>query len=295
VTAPIAANVCAELALHALAHLPVAGPGAHHHARYLRWVRSHHPPAAWEPFASDAELLAALYARDSGRLGLHALPFLFDDPERLLSAAGRDLRELGPDDVDEPLALAVLRGVDPSLVDLVRTDMALAARAFAAGWAKDAPACREACARVAPMFERALAIVPELGGASVELAIALGPHGRVLGDRILAGLPHPSNAISPAGCAVLAMHEACVAHAASALPATAAAERYTRAEWTALRELARRLAGQEDELAFAHRRWLASLELDALAGHAVALGLVTPEVAGHITRDRPARAASFAS
>src|SRR5687768_11531368 len=101
--------------------VPLHGPARLYDARYVQWVKAHLPRAAWETVVEDAPLIAELHARDPHALRLHALPVLHASVAEVLACATRDLAALEPHDVADAGVLALLRGVDPTLLELVRT------------------------------------------------------------------------------------------------------------------------------------------------------------------------------
>jgi len=138
----------ADLAFHALAHLRVPGHTSIFDPRYVSWARGALPPEAVEPIEEDARLLQTLHGGEPRVEALHALPLLHGTIEGFLRTADRALDELEAGDVVDPTALDVLRSVDPSVVEILRADLALAAPAYARAWEERIrPALKEASRR----------------------------------------------------------------------------------------------------------------------------------------------------
>lgn len=277
-----------QLALHALAHLAIPGPGRLDDARYLAWSRAEVPPAARAPVEEDASAIASLWARERAEV-LHAMPELFSDLAQARASAARALSELTARDVADPGLLAALR--QSAAAELLRGAILLAAPAWARFFRDElADRCARGLERIAPLLAIARAMHSPLSSARVELAFPLGSRGRAFSRRILVGVPGDFAGLDAATPVVLAMHEASVrAHDRGPVE-----ERYVRAEWAALVEVARTVAAAPAELREAHAAWLASLDLEELAEAAATLGLTTAEHARRVATDRAARAGELA-
>lgn len=278
----------AQLAFHALAHLPIRGPGRLD-PRYPAWCRRAMPEAARAPIEEDAPAIAELVARERCDV-VHAMPELFRDLAQVRACAARELAELDDRDVASPALLRALR--NSAAAELLRAAILLAAPAFERFFAAElVPLCERGRALLEPQLDRARALHPPLAGARVELAWPLGAHGRAFPERIVVGVPGDFAGLDAATPAVLAMHEASVrAHGGGA-----AGEPYVRAEWSAIIDVARSMAAAPSELREAHARWLAALDLAPLCERAAALGLAPAALAGRVAREPGARARLLAS
>ena len=271
-----------QLALHALAHLPLAGPGSLHDPRYVAWARARLPEEAVAPVARDAATIAALHEAAGRPAALQLVPELHDALDVFVATGRRELRALDGRSAHAG-ALAALRALDPALVELLRAGMLLAAPAWRDAW--PAEACERGVELLAPALDEARELCPALAEAGVEVAWALGARGRAFASRILVGAPGDWGGLAPETAAVLAMHEASV---------RAAGGDFVDAEWAALGAVARAVDGASPPLRAAHRAWLAGLSLDALLPEAVARGR-TDEATASTLRARPeARAALLA-
>lgn len=271
----------ADLAIHALAWVQTEDASGIRDPRYLRWVRDVLPREAWAAFDEDAAVVSALFARAEGRRALHALPRLHHSITAFLASASRPIEQLGERDVADAAVLRALRRMDRALVEIVRAGMALSARAYArarAQWVE--PEVMRGCEAVAPWLAEAARVWPSFAQARVELAHALGPHGRGFGARIVVGAPAGWNAMAPARCAVQALHEHAVEEAGGAIEEGAGEdERYARSEWGALVEVAKRMEGADTGLREAHALWVEDLALGGLAREAVRLGIAREDEA----------------
>ena len=243
-----------QLALHALALVPIAGPGNLHDPAYTRWAEEHLPTEAIDPITRDAPLISA-----HADAALQWVPELFRDIAQLQASAAID--ELRPSDVHRQDALWAWRSASPA-GELLRAAMGLAALAFRDAWPRDR--CAEAADRHRGIFERAARLHPALGRARVELAWPLGARGRAFPSRVIVGVPEDWTGLAPETPAVLALHEAAVRERAGG---------YTVVEWGALCEVASRVADADEALRDAHRAWLATLSLEALVAGALERGL----------------------
>ncbi|MFO0681662.1 MAG: hypothetical protein U0234_06410 [Sandaracinus sp.] len=235
------------LALHGLAHLPLAGVASLYDATYVGWARAALGVGAVEPLAEDAPRIAAEVNRAGAELTLSWLPRLHRDLDAALRVAAIDLADLGEPDVADPQALRVLRAIDPVGVEWLRADLALIARAFDA--ARKAHDLERACERLSRALELApSALRPEV----VRVDRALGRRGRAYSDAVWVGAPDASERDAET-IAVVALHEEAVRRAPGD---------HAHREWRALLTLARGLEGSA--LAPAHAAWLATLDLGSV-------------------------------
>ena len=258
-----------QLVFHGLACWPVRGPENLFDPAYVGHVHAS-APLAIQHLAADAPLAARLWSTEHRVLQL--LFLLHEDVESFLRQAATPLERL--EDVCAPRLLERIRALDPTLVEVLRADLALDCSAWRDWYAVGEPAREVAWATLEPWLERIRARVPSLG--HVEGVLSLGRRGRVLGDRILVGLPVPWMEIEPGFPAITAGHEACV---------RAAQGDYVTGELSALVDLALRLDG-EPELAPLHGEWLEGLALGELAQEAVRRGLILPADAAALA-DQP--------
>lgn len=277
-----------QLAFHALAHLPIPGPGRLDDPRYLEWCAREVPREARAAIEDDAAVVAELFVRE-GADALHAMPELFSDITQARASATRALTELTGEDVADASVLRTLR--NSAAAELLRGAMLLMAPAFAR-FHRDVLArrCEDGRARMEPLLDRARSLHAPLRDARVELAWALGSRGRAFPRRVIVGVAGDFTERDAATPVVLAMHESSV----RANDRGPGSERYVRAEWAALVEVARVMEVAPSELRDAHAAWLASLDLSSLCESAAALGLVDAGLARRIVRDRQARAAELA-
>lgn len=255
----------ADLVFHALAFVPIRGPARIHDERYVRWARATLEPTAWEVLVEDAPAIVALHERDPRAVRVQVLPMVHRSIEGFLASARRELPELGDDDVDDPQALALLRSASAPLVDLLRADLALIARAYATARQTWTAAAQHACDEVRALLGGARLADPDLAGAPIELAWALGTHGRALGPTLIAGSPAPWNDTTAATAMVIALHEHAVRRVSRTLsPDLEDHERWAQSEWAAISDLAARIDRAPPELRAAHGAWLAALDLREL-------------------------------
>jgi hypothetical protein len=281
-----------QLALHALAHLPIEGPARLMDRGYLEWTTTNLPEGARTPIARDAQVLASLCARTPTAASLlQAAPELFADIAQLRASAARDLAELGDAEVADPRLLAAYRASDATLVELWRAAVALAAPPFAAEWHGGLRArCAEGLEAVRGPLAEARRLHPALSEALIELAWPLGPRGRAFARRILVGVPGDWGELAAEIPAVVAMHEAAVRAAGEPLRRVDREERYVRAEWASLVDVADRMTQASAALRDAHATWLGSLDLEPLCRSAAELGLVAPAAAEAVAERRGERA-----
>lgn len=270
----------ADLVFHAFAHVPVADHTSLFDRRYVAWA-AERSPASCSPFVEDAGVLAQRWASLADTSAIQVLPILHSSIDEFLDTARLELRELDASHVASEGALRTLRTVDETLVELLRADLALAARSYASFFAERIVA--ELSAMIGPMRAIARPMAAHLPD-SIEISSALGAHGRALADRIVVGAPLPWAEIEPASPIVLALHE----HLVHSSMATGA-DRYAVTEWDALVRGAEIMCTAPGELATAHARWLEALGLAPLLDRVVECGLLDRERATRIAEAGPER------
>jgi hypothetical protein len=272
----------ADLVFHAFAHVPVADHTSLFDRRYVAWA-AERTPASCSPFVEDAGVLAQRWASLADTSAIQVLPILHSSIDEFLSTATLELRGLDASHVASEGALRTLRAVDETLVELLRADLALAARSYASFFA--ARIEPELTALIEPMRAITRPLAAHLPG-SIELSSALGVHGRALSDRIVVGAPLPWVEIEPASPIVLALHEHLVRSSVAA-----GADRYAVTEWDALVRGAEIMRTAPAELATAHARWLEALALAPLLDRVVECGLLDRARATRIAEGRQDRVA----
>jgi hypothetical protein len=271
----------ADLVFHAFAHVPVADHTSLFDRRYLAWV-GERSPASCTPFLEDAGVLSQRWASLADSSAIQVLPILHASIADFTKTARLELRELAPEHVTSEAALRVLRSVDETAIEILRADLALAARSYAPFFSERiAP---ELAALAGPMIELARPIAGHLP-PRIELSSVLGVHGRALGTRIVAGAPLAWAEIDAASSIAVALHEHLVHTSAATGP-----DRYAVTEWDALVRGAEIVADAPAELASGHARWLGSLALGRLLDRVVAAGLVDRARATRIAAARHERA-----
>jgi hypothetical protein len=275
----------ADLVFHALAHLPLSDHTTLFDPRYLAWAERL-PEETRAPFAEDATVLVRRWAlRDAG--GLQFFPILQASIADFLVSARKEFRELRSDDVGSAPALDALRRVDEALVEILRADLALAAREYEAVFAERIrPELARFCDPIAALSESLARHLPE----RIELSSVLGPRGRALGARIVVGAPLAWAEIETATPIVLALHEHLVRTSTAR-----GADRYAATEWDALVRGADIVAGGAAEIAPAHARWVERLALRPLLDRLVALGTIDAPFADRLERAGAERAAMLRS
>lgn len=267
------ASIAAELVFHALAFVPVSpvAPAAARAAslawpRYAAFAASEMPAEAVAPFVEDAPLLSRLFEQVEVSHGIFWLAELFDDLETLLAVAGAGIHEIDPARVRSPVALQALQALPIEPVEIMRADLALAAKAFG-----DAHALLLSphSQKFLEALSACLGETTTFAGRSVieeaRFATTLGPRGRGFPSQTFVGsssLPGdaPLDTDSPL---VLAAHEAAVHAASRALSSAGVHPTWSEVEPVAL-EAARDWLSATP-LAAAHAAWSASLDRSGLA------------------------------
>lgn len=277
-----AADGFTQLVFHLLAHVPRPGPGDLYDPHHVDASARRFGAATRALLASDAATLAALW-RDPALDILDALPDLHASLAAFRRTAARALAELTADDVACPDILFALQRLGAP-AELVHATMGLVADEFARVHAAEIePSLNVATGELEASLAPLAATVPGLAAARIELVWALGSRGRALPGRLLVGSPRAD--LDPRLPAVVAVHEHAVC--------TSGHVDYLRAEWSALVRGARWL--RPTPLRDAHARWLASLDLSAIVAGARSLGLVAPDHAEQLRRDRHARGGLLAA
>ncbi|MGE0712774.1 MAG: hypothetical protein AB7N76_11325 [Planctomycetota bacterium] len=246
---------CAALALHVLAHVPLAGPEDLYDLAWVQAWAARARPERRAALAEEAAILAARWPLEPRAALLQGLPGLLGDLAALERLAPRSLRSLRADEVRDPALLRALQTLDEPLIELLWASLGLEAEAWAARWPELERELSAACAALDPWLREAASLAPPLRAARVELAPSLGPRGRGFADRLIVGAALPWNDLTPPEPAVQAAHEALV----RAEPA-----QWATSEWRALTGLSAALRTASPALRAAHTRWLARLDLRAL-------------------------------
>lgn len=275
----------AELCLHVLAHLPLGDAGASFAPDYLAWAVA---VGATDEQALDDGARIAACVRPSSRPLLHRWPGLHTSLAGFDATRTRAIAELADDDVDDRGLLRALQAADDPALELVHAMLALAAPAWSRIHATMIAAPLEAACRDAqPLLARACGRVPSLHDVRVELSWTLGPRGRAYPDRIVVGAPAAWHDGDAATSIALAVHEHAVRDLADR---EIGAGDWADVEWWALRHVAARLDG-DDELATAHARWLARLDLAGLVAILRQRGAIDAAQAERLLEVPDARAA----
>lgn len=266
------ANVVAELVFHGLAFVPVSRSASDAaRAASLSWpaytaFAGRVMPLACAPFAEDAPLLSRLLEPVEVAHGIGWLAELFDDLEALVSCAGESLAGLDRDRVASSAALDALRRLPVEPVEIMRADLALAARPFGEAYAS----------LLSPHSQKFLEALSACLGddtrfagreviEAAHFATTLGPRGRGFPARTYVGsasLPG-EDALDTGSPLVLAAHEAAVHAAARALSKAGVHPTWGTVEPVAL-EAARDWLSATP-LSPAHAAWSASLDRSGLA------------------------------
>ncbi len=271
----------AELCLHVLAHLPLGDAGSSFAPDYLAWAIA---VGATDRQACDDGTRVAACLRPSSRALLHRWPQLHTSLAGFDASRTRAIAELIDREVDDPELLHALQAADEPALELVHTMLSLAAPAWSRIHAMRIAAPLEAaCGAAQPLLARACARVPSLASVRIELSWVLGPRGRAYVDRIVVGAPAAWTDGDAARSVALALHE----HAVRDL---AGVGDWADVEWWALRRVAAWLVG-DDELALAHARWLARLDLSGLVASLRERGAIDAALAARVLADPDGRAA----
>jgi len=206
----------------------------------------------------DVAVLSARITTHAALATLHLVAALWDTPERVRAAAGRDLAELSRREVDCASALVALQAApELALAEVVRAaaelEMPLLARL-------PKPPLGDVEARLGSLLDAVSVVAPAL--ERIELAPPLARRGRVLpsssGDRVLVGAPGIAGAEAE-HVAWQAAHEATVVEVFARAAGPVNHEDVERRAIGLLRSRARRR-----DLAERHARWLATLDVGAL-------------------------------
>lgn len=242
-----------DLVLHVMAHVRMAGPGCLFDARYVDGAASSMPPRErrWlDEGVAVFERAWGVHMPDA----VHGWPQLLGSIGSLRAVARLELAELRPEHVRDAGMLAVVQRRGGPDLELLHATLCLLGPWFER-WREEvvAPRLHEAMRQVEPWYEEAARLWPALDESPVELAWALGEHGRAFRGRIVVGAPAPWNGLDARSPAVLALHERLVTD--SDEPG------YAGMEWEALTGLAALMRRAETPLAPVHARWVASLDL----------------------------------
>lgn len=273
--------------MHVLAHVRLAGPGTVYAPRYVAWVEAHAAAEHTAVLREGAAALERAWGRDTPTF-VHSWPLLHRSIESLRESVGTPFASLEPAQVGAPGILRALRGLDPEPTQRLHALLGEAADGHAELWRRHAaPQAREALARVGRWWDDALELVPSLVRSRVELCHALGPRGRVFGERIVVGAPAPWNELDARVPVVLAMHEQLVHDAAGS--------GYVEVEWASLTGLSARMRRAPPALREAHGAWLASLHLRPLLEAVRAAGRLDADLHRALEHEPPERARILAA
>lgn len=249
-----------ELVYLGLSFIDVDDASNLYDAQFHSWLDAHAGRTAWAPLVEDASVIASLYrARLPRSRWLHALPFLHESVEDFLESATLSIDQLGPDHVRNADLLLALQSDEPSLIEIVRADLALVAKQLITLY-RDPIASRveEARPTLQLWLDRARAIDDSFDPSKVEICHSLGAHGRALGDWILVGIPASWNSLDFATSAVQALHEHSVIVERRRLSDSLDdASAHEQSETAALRRLDQHIAHAHPDLRAAHARWRA--------------------------------------
>jgi len=275
----------AELCLHVLAHVPLRDAGSSFAPDYLAWAIG---VGATDGQARDDGARIAACLRPSSRALLHRWPALHTSLAGFHATRTRAIAELADREVDDPDLLHALQAADDPALELAHAMLALAAPTWSRiHAARIAAPLEAACCAAQPLLTRACTRVPSLTAARLELSWVLGPRGRAYADRIVVGAPAPWHDGGAAQSVVLALHEHAVRDLADR---DAGGGDWADVEWWALRHVAARLVG-DGELAAAHARWLAQLDLTGLVAILCERGAIDAALATRLLAEPGARAA----
>jgi hypothetical protein len=159
--------------------------------------------------------------------------------------------------------LRALQSDEPSLIEILRADLALVAPWFIEIYRDHVASLVDENRRALGVWlERAREIDASFDPSSVEPSHSLGAHGRALGDWILVGVPAPWNDLDLATSATQALHERSVivesARVSDELDESSAHE---RSELAALRRLDGFMPRAHPDLRAAHATWRARYTL----------------------------------
>lgn len=271
-----------DLVLHVLAHMPIAEPGNLHDPRYVAWARASMPAPEAEWLSEGAAVLGRAWAAGAPPV-VHAWPELFDSIEAFYSVAAQELASLRPEQTRAPEVLRAAQRAGGADLELFHATLGALAPWYSEWRARIiAPLFRKARFGVSFWVGDVLECMPTLAQTRLELACALGAHGRAFPTRIVVGIPTDWNFLDERLPAVLAMHEQMVRESGES--------DYVEAEWAALIGLAARVAGLSIQMRNAHSNWLASLELGPLLDGLLAEGRIEAQDHQALTHDIYGRA-----
>lgn len=248
---PFLVNGWAEAVFHVLAHVRGTAhlAASAYDAGYVADVARQLGPAGQRQLGDDAVMLGHLLGTHDVLAAAQCLAWLFRSPARAEAAAGRDLADLAPEDVDAPALLPGVRKTGAA-AEILRATAELEAPLLAAlpRPAIDLGALGDALARVT-------GAAPHLAACTVGVLRPLGRRGRVLGREIWVG------ATSIDHLAWQAAHEATVAEVAAAMRSRGETPTHARMEREAIALLEER--ARAAGLTAPHRAWLGHLVLPA--------------------------------
>ena len=284
-----ATSDAAELVFHGLAFVPIAddAPPAARAASlfnppYCRWISECAGSNAVSWFEEDAALLTRLLAQEEVAQAVSCLALLHPTIDELLQKAPKPLLDLTAAEVHHAGALALLRSLESAAVEILRADIALAAPAYRTAFNERV---RPRLDRVAQAVEDRAATLrdmpPWLDLNTVELSLALGCCGRVLGDRVIVGVGAPDSDDGAASAQVLRLtiHERAIQRASRLLESRGLPSGWRDVEPLALAVEARIVRGTELEQN--HLQWLASLSRAGLQPETAELKQQADELVSH--------------
>lgn len=246
----------ADLVFHVLAHVH-----ASRHLRaslfdstYVRFAEGHLGPSSNRHLAEDADVLGRCLPDDASLARAQGLAWLFESVEHAERTAAHDLANLAPSDVSDPARLASLASAGPA-VEVLRLASLLEREHHAR-----LPRIEIDAAALGHALDVVRSAAPGLGACRVVVVPTLRLRGRVRGDEIWVGAPHPALACSFAHVVWQAAHEATVRDIARSVVADATPT-VDDIEHAALVLLAERAAAAR--LTAEHSLWLANLHPEA--------------------------------
>ncbi len=268
-----------DLVFHVFAHIRLRGPGDLFEPAYMAWAQKALSPKLNAILSWDSKLLLQLESHH-----LTPLQSMADLHRSIMSfrkTTPKKMRGLHTTEVENAALLDALVQLHPAS-EVLHVTLGLVAAEFEAIH-RDLirPHTVQTLAPVAELLEALAPFVPGLRSFPIELVWPLGPRGRALPHRVLAGAPAPWNNIDPATTAVVALHEYAV-HLGSA-------NSYVRTEWAALLTNTMWMGHAPEELQKAHQRWLALLDLQPLLENLEQLRLITAKEAQSLSVEKMQR------